>query len=379
MLKNRLTYGLAIIVMFVFVYLFEDRMTYMGVYAVLLFPILSFLLALISKRRFVVGGRLSADFIAKGQEVSYVVTIENAHFWPCTLVGVQFVGDEIGLMVDERQKHFAIRSFGKKELEFILSGNYRGTYEIGIKEVVLYDFLGLFKFKQKHDLKNMLTITPRILPIKGIAVEPVSQDEVISKRHMQGEDYSIVSELRKYQPTDGYKKVHWKASAKRGELISKNYQEAERCVVTFYINNSSEEGSREENLKLEDKMMEAVVSVMYYCNRFSHPISLNYIGGTEMEFTMDFPYVYKIASGLPFEKEGSLAELLENYLRTNKEPMNLFIFSDKVSERLVATLQLLRMTKNDVSLFLFSQIKEKEIRKLELMGIRCMYFYELIS
>ena len=379
MLKNRLTYGLAIVVMFVFVYLFEDRMTYMGVYAVLLFPILSFLLALISKRRFVVRGRLSADFIAKGQEVSYVVAIENAHFWPCTLVSVQFVGDEIGLTVDERQKHFAIRSFGKKELEFIVSGNYRGTYEIGIEEIVLYDFLGLFKFKQKHDLKNMLTITPRILPIKGIAVEPVSQDEVISKRHMQGEDYSIVSELRKYQPTDGYKKVHWKASAKRGELISKNYQEAERCVVTFYLNNSLEEGSREENLKLEDKMMEAVVSIMYYCNRFSHPISLNYIGGKEMEFTMDFSYVYKVASGLPFEKEGSIAELLENYLKTNKEPMNLFIFSNKVGERLVSTLQLLRMTKNDVSLFLFSPTKEKEIRKLELMGIRCMYFDELIS
>jgi len=378
-LKNRLTYGLAIVVMFVFVYLFEDRMTYMGLYAVLLFPVLSFLLALISKRRFVVRGRLSADFIAKGQEVSYFVTIENAHFWPCTLAGVCFVGDEIGLTVDERQKHFAIRSFGKKELEFIVSGNYRGAYEIGIEEVVLYDFLGLFKFKQKHDLKNMLTITPRILPIKGIAVEPVTQDEVISKRHMQGEDYSIVSELRKYQPTDGYKKVHWKASAKRGELISKNYQEAERCVVTFYINNSSEEGSREENLELEDKMMEAVVSVMYYCNRFSHPISLNYIGGTVMEFTMDFPHVYKVASGLPFESEGSLIELLENYLKTNKEPMNLFIFSNKVSERLVSTLQLLRMTKNDISLFLFSPIEEEEVRKLELMGVRCIYFDELIS
>ena len=379
MLKNRLTYGLAMVVMFVFVYLFEDRMTYMGLYAILLFPLLSFGLALISKRRFVVRGRLSADFIAKGQEVSYFVIVENAHFWPCTLVGIRFFGDEIGLTVQEKQKYFAIKSFGEKELEFIISGNYRGAYEIGIEEVVLYDFLGLFKFKQKHDLKSILTITPRILPIKGIAVESVTQDEVISKRHMQGEDYSIVSELRKYQPTDGYKKVHWKASAKRGELISKNYQEAERCVVTFYINNTLGGGSREESLELEDKMMEAVVSVMYYCNRFSHPISLNYIGGIPMEFTMDFPYVYKVASGLPFENEGSLTELLENYLKTNKEPMNLFIFSNKVSERLIGTLQLLRMTKNDVSLFLFSPIKEEEIRKLELMGIRCMYFDELVS
>jgi len=378
-LKNRLTYGLAIVVMLLFVYLFEDPMTYTGLYAVLLFPVLSFLLALISKRRFEVRERLSANFIAKGHQVSYYITVWNAHFWPCTLVGIRFIGDEIGLTVDERQKFFAINSFGKRELEFVITGNYRGAYEIGIEEVIIYDFLGLFKFKQKHELKSILTITPRILNIIGIPLEPVSQDEVISKRHMQGEDYSIISELRQYQPTDGYKKVHWKASAKRGELISKNYQEAERCVVAFYVNNINGESSKEEILKLEDKMMEAVVSVMYYCNRSSHPISLHYIGGSPMDFTTDFPYAYKEASGLPFKKEGSFVELLDIYLKTNKEPMNLLIFSNKINDRLVSTLKLLKMTKNHVNLFLFSPTKEEEIRKLELMDIHCIYFDDIVS
>ena len=379
MLKNRLTYGLAIIVMLVFLYLYEDPMTYMGLYAVLLFPVLSFFLALISKRRFVVKERLSADFVAKGHHVSYFITVENAHFWPCTLVGLRFVGDETGLSVDERQKYFAIGSFRKKQLEFILCGNYRGAYEIGIEEIIIYDFLGLFKFKQKHDLKSILTITPRILPVIGFSVESVSQDEVVSNRHMQGEDYSIISELRKYQPTDGYKKVHWKASAKRGELISKNYQEAERCVVAFYVNNLMGESRGEENLKLEDQMMEAVVSLMYYCNRSSHPVSLHYVGGTPMDFTMDFSYGYKEASGLPFTSEGSFTQLLDNHMKTSKEPMNLFIFSYKISERLASTLQLLRMTKNHVTLFLFSPEKEEDIQKLELMNIRCIYFKDIVS
>jgi uncharacterized protein (DUF58 family) len=365
--------------MFLFVYLLEDRMTYMGLYAVLLFPILSFLLAVISKRRFAVAGGLNVDFIGKGREVSYGLTIENKHFWPCTLVGVQFVGDEIGLDVDERQKHFSIGPFGKKQLKFLITGNYRGAYEVGIDDVVIYDFLGLFKFKQKHDLKNILTITPRILPVIGITLKADSQDEVISKRHMQGEDYSIISELRKYQPTDGYKKVHWKASAKRGELISKNYQESERCIVALYVNNITEEGSRREALEIEDKIMEAVVSVIHYCISSSHPVSLNYIGSSPLEFTTDFSYAYKEASGLPFEKEGGIIPLLDNHMKINKEPMNLLIFSNKINKDLVSTLHLLRMTNNHVLLFLFAPIKDEEIRKLELMDIHCIYYDDLVS
>jgi uncharacterized protein (DUF58 family) len=365
--------------MFLFVYLFEDRMTYMGLYAVLLFPVLSFLLAIISKRRFVVKERLSANFIAKGHVVSYFITVENAHFWPCTLVGIRFVGDEVGLTVDEKEKHFAIASFGKRELEFQVSGNYRGAYEIGIEEVIIYDFLGLFKFKQKHNLKSILTITPRIVPITGVTLESVSQDEVVSKNHMQGEDYSIISELRKYQPTDGYKKVHWKASAKRNELISKNFQEAERCIAAFYVNNSLRRGSREEVLKGEDRIMEAVVSVMYYCQRFGHPVSLHYLGGTQMEFTTDFPYLYKEASGIPFNNEGSFKSLLDDYLKTTKEPMNVLVFSDKINESLVAALQLLRMTNNYVILFLFSPKKDETIKKLELLNVQCIYFDDIVS
>jgi uncharacterized protein (DUF58 family) len=354
-------------------------MTYMGFYAVLLFPILSFLLAVISKRRFEVVGGLSVDFIGKGREVSYDLTIDNNHFWPCTLVGVQFVGDEIGLNVDERHKHFSIGAFRKKELRFIITGNYRGSYEVGIDEVVIYDFLGLFKFKQKHDLKNILTVTPRILPVIGVTLKADSQDEVISKRHMQGEDYSIISELRKYQPTDGYKKVHWKASAKRGELISKNYQESERCIVALYVNNLAEEGSPREELEIEDKMMEAVVSVMYHCSRSSHPVSLNYIGSSPMKFTTDFSYAYKEASGLAFKKEGSIISLLDDHMKIHKEPMNLLVFSNKVNERLVSTLHLLRKTNNHVLLFLFAPIADEEIRKLELMDIHCIYFDDIVS
>jgi uncharacterized protein (DUF58 family) len=354
-------------------------MTYMGFYAVLLFPILSFLLAIISKRRFEVKGGLNVDFIGKGREVSYDLTIKNNHFWPCTLVGVQFVGDEIGLDVDERQKHFSIRPFGKKQLRFLITGNYRGAYEVGIDEVIIYDFLGLFKFKQKHDMKSVLTITPRILPIIGITLKAESQDEVISNRHMQGEDYSIISELRKYQPTDGYKKVHWKASAKRGELISKNYQESERFIVALYVNNIREESSHGAALEIEDKMMEAVVSVMYYCSRSGHPVSLNYIGSPPMEFTTDFSYAYKEASGLLFKNEGDITPLLDNHMKINKEPMNLLIFSHKVNEGLISTMHLLRKTNNHILLFLFAHITDEEIRELELLNIHCMFFDDITS
>ena len=378
MAKNRMTYGVVVGVLLLFVYLYESPMTYMALYAVLLLPILSFLFALFSKRRLLLAERLTTDVVTKNQKTSFQIVIRNRYFLPCISVRVQFVANEIGLTVDEMEKFVSIPSFGQREVAFEIQGKYRGEYEVGVTELILHDFLGLFRFKQKHTEKLSLIITPRILPISALPLDMIIQETVISRRNLQGDDYSTISDLRKYQPTDGYKKVHWKATAKRNELISKNFQATERMATTFFVDNTVIGNSLEQRMQHEDILMEAVVSVMYHCFRLGQPISFHYIGEGYVDFTTDFSHLYKQASGLVFQQGNLFKKVLRDYLKWNKDEMNLMVFTHRVDEEMLSLLQAFRLAGNQVQLFLFSRVDEGVLKGLERLEIYCTYFDEIV-
>lgn len=381
MVKNRLAYGVVAIVLFLFVFLNEYRMTYMALYAILILPLISFVLTTIPKHRFHISEKLSTDFIVKEEVAQYRVIIHNKSFLPCISARIRLKKNDIGLEVDAQEKYVSISPLGNCELVFQISGKYRGAYEVGVVDITVYDFLGLFKFKQNHSEKLVLTVTPQIVPIPELSLDAVMQDANFSRNHLQGEDYSVISELRQYQPTDSYRKIHWKVSAKRNELISKDFQKTERRATVFFVDNSYIEGSlhqalKQEALKREDLMMEVVVSVMFYCHRSGYPISLHYLGMEREDATTDFNHLYKQASGLPFGRFSGFSTLLDNYLRLSKNPMNLLIFPQKINEKLLFTLHEARMAGNYLTIFLFEQQSDEVIKELETIGVRCIYFDE---
>ena len=354
-------------------------MTYMALYGALIFPVLSFVFAIISKRGFSISEKLSVDYISKEQVANYKILVENKSFLPCTSLYTAFSADDIGLKVEPRERYFSISAFGKSELSFQISGLYRGVYEVGIEEISLYDLLGLFKFRQKHEKKLMLTVTPRIFSISAFEGDSVTKEATVSRNYFQGEDYSGISELRKYRPTDGYKKVHWKASAKRNELISKEFQEAEKCTTLFCVDNIYRGKSREEGLKQEDQLMEAVVSVMSHCCRLGNFVSLYYVNGSPMNFTTDFAPLYREASSLIFKNEGEFEALLNDYMGKRGDATNLFVFTYNVSQKLILILQQLRGSGSSVVLFLFEPMGDKLVERIESLDIRCIYFSEMLS
>ena len=379
MFKNRLTYGVVVFVLLLFVYLHESPMTYMALYGALVLPMLSFVFAVISNRRISISEKLNVDFISKEQVACYKIFIENRSFLPCNSLHIKFSGDDIALKVEPQEVYFSIAAFAKRGFDFQIKGIYRGVYEIGGEEIVLYDILGLFRFKRKYEKKLMLTVTPRIFSISTFEGDLLSREETISRNYFQGEDYSAISELRKYQPTDGYKKVHWKASAKRNELISKEFQEAEKCTTVFCIDNTYRGESREEDLKQEDQLMEAVVSVMSHCCRLGNLVSLYYENGGPVNFTTDFATLYREASKIIFKKEGQFEVLLSDYVGQRGNTTNLFVFTHNVNENLISILQQSRISGNSIVLFLLKATDDEAVKRMESLDIRCIYFAKLLS
>jgi len=378
MVKNRIAYGTVVIILLLFIFLNAHTMTYLALYAILILPLISWCLTLIFKRRFAASEELSSNYVVKGDTVQFKFTVVNNSFLPCTCIQLRFESYGTGIHTDSEEKYFSVSSYKSHETVFNIEAKYRGNYKVGISKIILYDFLGLFKFNQKHNKSLEFTINPRILNIPVLPLISMPQDSAAVKNYKQNEDYSVIADLRKYQPTDGYKKIHWKASAKRNELISKDFQETEKNAALLLVDNSSIDAQWQEALELEDSIVEALVSAAAYCNKLGYPVSLRCLRDRETAFTDDFAYLYKLASGLEFGDFGRFDDLLNMFARTYGEYMNLIVFVQSINESVFSSLVKLRLLGNNVVIFHFNNEKdESKIEQLRELDVHCVDFHNI--
>jgi|GEM_PF-576651 len=369
MLKNRITYGVVLIVLVLLIYLYEDSITYVAFYAVLALPVLSLALAVVSRRRFSVKERLTQGNIVKGEVVQYIFDVKNNSFLPYTSVRVRFKADSEAIMADFADQFFAIWPYKSHKVVFNVSAKYRGNYEIGVSNIILYDFLGLFRFRQKHSETFVLTVNPVVHDIPNLPLSTSGSGVESAKDLMAEEDYAIISDLRKYQPTDGYKKIHWKVSAKKNELVSKNYQHTKRNSTVLLLDNSFIKSNNwEEADALEDLMMEAYVSALSYCIKQQHTCSLYYMGDELTEgVTGGFEYLYAIASKICFGDEDDFDDYITNYSKMQIDSENLIMLVQDISDTVFAAVQSLRFFGNNVIVFYFKDLTENETAKISLL------------
>lgn len=102
---------------------------------------------------------------------------------------------------------------------YALQGLQRGRHSIGPLRVNVLDPFGLVFRRHKFGSPEMLTVLPRRHELRPIAPRGTSEDGATrpAPQHVGlGEDDVIA---RSYLPGDAMKRLHWKATAHRGELM----------------------------------------------------------------------------------------------------------------------------------------------------------------
>lgn len=110
-----------------------------------------------------------------------------------------------------------------------ISTAHCGGYRAAVERGRVYDYLGLFSFRVRKGKTQTFVVRPKQIPVEDLT-DP-KRLEVDSWVPKPGGGFSENHEHRLYRPGDSLNQLHWKLSAKVGDLILREPMEPVRGAV----------------------------------------------------------------------------------------------------------------------------------------------------
>ena len=225
MKRARFYYFSAFLLSVVFIMTLYHRITVVFFVAVIILPAASYLLMLLGYAFIKFDVALDKKIYEKHEKSSTLIRISNEGFFPVSLIQIKLVQiDDSGKSAGETVYAFPIAPFGTVDFKNETVLLRRGLYEVGIKEIELYDIFGLFKLKKNVNTIEEVLVLPKNIMLYGEMSENIIADEGDEKnKRKPGEDRTIVSHIRDYIEGDNVNAIHWKLSLKKDEPVIKVY------------------------------------------------------------------------------------------------------------------------------------------------------------
>jgi uncharacterized protein (DUF58 family) len=134
---------------------------------------------------------------------------------------------------------FSLRWFQKIRRDYYMVFKQRGLYTIGPAVMESGDPFGMMKSTKELDRPEYITVFPDLLPIDpmNLRAEDPLGDQSARKRLF--EDPLQPMGVRAYHPEDDFRRIHWPATARTGELQVKVYTPVSARVMMVCLNVST--------------------------------------------------------------------------------------------------------------------------------------------
>ena len=303
MVRNRCLWIFVLFVTLAGAWFFGERALYMAAIVLVILPLASCVVSFLLFTRLKVTYKQPAT-VMKNTPAVFFVTVHNHTFMPLGRIGVTLDYDDDAINLSQNAT-ISLSPYGMNRLEIPFEVEFRGIYPLGVESIQLTDITGLFKFSRRINAVKTVTCLPGIgnLPHFSLTMRLASQAS--SRYDIRDEDYSTISDIRPYLPTDSIKRVHWKLTAKRNEWLVKNFQSNARNTVTVVLDITRLPLAPRQCYALEDSMVESTLGLVKYCLGSAMPVDFITTQGYKLQVNGggEFEAVYKAASELIFAEK----------------------------------------------------------------------------
>ncbi|MCR5687344.1 MAG: DUF58 domain-containing protein [Lachnospiraceae bacterium] len=189
---------------------------------------------------------------------------------------------------------------------------YRGEYLVGIKELVISDFLGLFSVRYRIKEPLSVIVAPaNIKPerLRHGGEHPDADRDSISRRTHP--DIPV----REYAEGDDAHLIHWKASAASGRLMVRELTGSEKSGIAVIMEAGRHSEKSEEYLPAENRVVETVLALSFYYMQNGVPIDVICRKNTPLRIPVRSPgdhmRLYETMRGYSFGDEDDTLRLFE--------------------------------------------------------------------
>lgn len=187
-----------------------------------------------------------------GEEVQVTIDVKNNKLLPVSWLKIRdpwpkAIGPvELDILISSHLPHigtlhnvYSLRWFEKIRRNYILKFRKRGAYRVGPANLESGDMFGIYENNKKIHFSEYLTVFPELIPIEELNLPADDPFGDRKSRRKIFEDPSRPMGIREYRPQDGFRQVHWPATARTGELKVKVFQPTSAKVLMACMNAST--------------------------------------------------------------------------------------------------------------------------------------------
>lgn len=321
MRRNRILVYLLILGSGILVGNFGGSISYLLFYSSIIVPLLSLGYLGIVYVRFCIYQEIGTKVLVKEERVPYLFKLSNEDILTYTRIKVNFMKDYSDVENMEQSADYCLMPQEHIDHATTLCCHYRGDYYVGIDDVTVTDYLNLFQVTYKCKSRINVQVLPRVLHLDKLAIAPKSEDIKYQKFNIQARQEVPDVEVRKYQSSDSPRMIHWKATAKSGDLLTRKYTEEPKTELVLIVDFRRLNDKDEVRIVVEDKMIEALLAVADYFVRNHTPVSVLFdsMGMHKLRLynSDDFQQLYQICSQVKFQSDISSEALLRSSMKNS--------------------------------------------------------------
>ena len=191
---------------------------------VLLLPIISLLYMYICTQSIELAVTLSAEEIEKYQPVQLRLSLINSRFVPINTIEAKIILPRSdGIRSEDKRVSLTLPPYGDYTLTSEITFPYRGSYRVGVSDVVCHDIFGMFKYRYNLNIFKNIFVLPRRVTLEALEGDDRSQSSTEIVSRFSGNDNTEQNDVRQYQTGDSLRSVHWKLSSKTQDLMVRQY------------------------------------------------------------------------------------------------------------------------------------------------------------
>lgn len=281
-------------------------------FGVTMLPVISWVYLLLVYYRFRIYQEVENRSMVCGNAVPYYFVLQNDDFFAFSSVSVRLFSSFSYVEQIPDGIEYELLPGDKLTYRTKLICKYRGEYEVGIKKIVITDFLRLFQLSYTPASTIKALVRPRIVRVEEL--RSVTDLTALMQNDAQNLQTEPDVPVREYVQGDALRLIHWKATAQEQKLKVRTHIGEQKQGIAVICDTKRYSKDERVYLPLESRMLEILIALgLYFAGKnitFTVYYGQSGVRNSHVDSLGDFEEFYLQSSEMIFDKAEEVGETL---------------------------------------------------------------------